>query len=118
MLAVNKSDVRPRSEPALELLSRAASSVGVMYSSSGPGGGLILKKNNVAPKASGEVRVWGWGIMAILFHAAPVAPHVKYTFINKMKKYNLVLIRSVLVMVHVVNRNLDVAVCKPSRSGL
>ena len=42
---------RPRSAPALELISRAESSVGVMYRSSGPntgsnpGGGRILKKN-------------------------------------------------------------------------
>ena len=44
------SDVQPRSAPALELLSRAVSSVGVMYRSSGPdtgsnpGEGRILKK--------------------------------------------------------------------------
>ena len=45
-------DNRPRSEPALELHSRAVSIVGVVYRSSGPntgsnfGGGLILKKKN------------------------------------------------------------------------
>ena len=44
------TNVRPRSAPNLELLSRAVSSVGVMYRSSGPntgsnpGGGRILKK--------------------------------------------------------------------------
>ena len=44
------SNVRPRSTPTLELLSRAMSSVGVMYRSSGPntgsnpGGGQIQKK--------------------------------------------------------------------------
>ena len=43
-------DTQPRSEPALELHSRAVSNVGVMYRSSGPnigsnfGGGRILKK--------------------------------------------------------------------------
>ena len=48
---INQSEVRPRSDPALELHSRAASSVGVMYRSSGPntgsnsGGGRIQKKN-------------------------------------------------------------------------
>ena len=47
---INQSDVSPRSEPALELYSRAASSVGVMNHSSGPNtgsnseGGRILKK--------------------------------------------------------------------------
>ena len=49
------SDVRsrPRSAPALELISRAASNVDVMYRSSvpttgsNPGGGRILKKNPV-----------------------------------------------------------------------
>ena len=46
----NQSDVRPISEPALELYSRATSGVGVMYRSSGPNtgsnsrGGRILKK--------------------------------------------------------------------------
>ena len=57
------ADVRPRSAPALELISRAASSVGVMYRSSGPktpntmsnpGGERKLKKNlrrkNMHPK--------------------------------------------------------------------
>ena len=44
------SDARPRSAPALELHSRAASSIGVMYrfrgpnTGSNPGGGQILKK--------------------------------------------------------------------------
>ena len=48
----NLSDVQPRSEPALELHSRAASSVGVMYRSSNPntgsnsGGGWIQKKRS------------------------------------------------------------------------
>ena len=48
---LNLSNVQPRSEPALELYNRAASSVFVMYRSSGPntgsnsGGGWILKKN-------------------------------------------------------------------------
>ena len=48
---LNLSDVQPRSAPALELISRAKSSVGVMYRSSGPntgsnpGGGQILKKS-------------------------------------------------------------------------
>ena len=41
----NQSDLQPRSEPALELHSRAASSVGVMYRSSGPNTGGIYKKN-------------------------------------------------------------------------
>ena len=47
---LNPSDARPRSAPALELHSRAESSVGVMYRSSSPntgsnpGGGWILKK--------------------------------------------------------------------------
>ena len=46
---LNQSDLRPRSEPTLELHSRAASSVGVMYRSSVPntgsnsGGGRIKK---------------------------------------------------------------------------
>ena len=46
---LNLSGVRPRSAPAPELISRAESSVGIMYHSSGPntgsnsGGGLILK---------------------------------------------------------------------------
>ena len=45
----NLSDVRPRSAPALEVISRAESSVGVIYHSSGPntgrnpGGGQIQK---------------------------------------------------------------------------
>ena len=49
----NQSDIRPRSEPGLELHSRAASSVGVMYRSSDPntgsnhGGGRILEKKFV-----------------------------------------------------------------------
>ena len=48
------SDNRPGSVPALELISRAASSVGVMYRSHGPntgsnpGGGQIPKKNFLA----------------------------------------------------------------------
>ena len=33
---LNQSDVQPRSEPALELHSRAAFSLSVMYRSSGP----------------------------------------------------------------------------------
>ena len=46
---LNPSNVQPRSEPALELNSRAGSSVGVMHCSSGPntgshpGGRRILK---------------------------------------------------------------------------
>ena len=46
------SDARPGSVPALELISRAASSVGVMYCihgpnrGSNPGGGQIQKKIN------------------------------------------------------------------------
>ena len=47
----NLSDVRPRSAPALEVISRAESSVGVIYHSSGPNtrrnpvGGWIQQKN-------------------------------------------------------------------------
>ena len=44
-LYINQSDGGPRSEPAVELHSRAASSVGVMYRSGNPGGGWIQKKN-------------------------------------------------------------------------
>ena len=46
----NQSDLRPRSEPVLKLHSRAASSAGVIYRSSGPNtgsnsrGGWIVKK--------------------------------------------------------------------------
>ena len=52
-MLLNQSDLRPRSEPALELHSRAASSIGVMYRSRGPntgnnsGGGRILKKTHL-----------------------------------------------------------------------
>ena len=48
---LSERDLQPRYEPALELHSRAASNVGVMYHSSGPntrsnsGGGRILKKS-------------------------------------------------------------------------
>ena len=47
---LNQSNVRPRSEPALELHNRAPSSVGVMYRSSGPNtgrnpGGERIQKN-------------------------------------------------------------------------
>ena len=51
IVLLNQSDLLPSSEPALELLSRAASSVGVMYPSSNPNtgsnsrGGKILKKH-------------------------------------------------------------------------
>ena len=51
--SLNLSDLQPRSEPTLELHSRAVSSVGVMYRSSGPntksnsGGRRILKKKSI-----------------------------------------------------------------------
>ena len=38
-MLLNQSDLQPISEPALELHSRAESSVGVMYCSSGPNTG-------------------------------------------------------------------------------
>ena len=51
----NQSDIRSRSEHALELHSRAVSSVGVLYRSSGPntgrnpgGGRILLKKKNLS----------------------------------------------------------------------
>ena len=55
------SDAWPRSVPALELHSRAESSVGVMYRSSGPntgsnpGGGRILKKKGNNSKKGGNI---------------------------------------------------------------
>ena len=82
---LNQSDVRPRSEPALELHCRAMSSVGVMYCSSGPntgnnpGGGRIIKKGLPGPKAifsrvylwprmqakyKATVRIYGWDFLA------------------------------------------------------
>ena len=65
----NLSDVRPRSAPAQELISKAASSVGVMYCSSGPNtgsnpGGGPIKKNVVhknSHASSGiQTRVFEW----------------------------------------------------------
>ena len=56
----NLSDVRPRSAPALEVISRAESSVGVIYHSSGPNtgrnpeGGRILKKKLVIPSGKNQ----------------------------------------------------------------
>ena len=47
---LNQSDIQPRSEPALELHSRAASSVGVMYRSSSPTQGAIPKEGGYKKK--------------------------------------------------------------------
>ena len=62
----NLSDVRPRSVPALELHSRAESSVGVMYrfrgpnTGSNPGERQILKKNLVQHLAHYYKRICDW----------------------------------------------------------
>ena len=47
------SDVRPISAPALELLSRAASSEGVMYRSSGPNTGSNPRGGRIQKKRKG-----------------------------------------------------------------
>ena len=63
---LNQSDLRPRSEPALELHRRAVSSVGVMYRYSGPntgsssGGGRIQKKVKKQAFSSFDVFLINW----------------------------------------------------------
>ena len=68
-MLLNQSNLRPRSEPALELHSRTTSIVGVMYRSSGPnivsnfGGGRIQKNIDMKQKLISEIkehllRVW------------------------------------------------------------
>ena len=51
---LNQSNVWPRSEPALELYSRAASNVGVMYRSRGP--------NTGSNPVEGRIKKCNWKI--------------------------------------------------------
>ena len=78
---LNQSDLWPRSEPALELHSMAASSVGIVNCSSGPntgsdsGGGQILKKQCYKVM---KVRLWMLNQLLQIFRivgGAVVTPH-------------------------------------------
>ena len=94
----NLSDSRPRSEPALELHSRAASSVGIMYHSSGPntgsntGGGWIQKNNNNCYSNISEHLKIDWyyaGVLGLAWKSNPSQTQNIFMSQNFRKKFDL-----------------------------